>query len=265
MQLPLYYYQNNVTASLALLSAMQKARVKTLIFSSSATVYSAEDAGGAEESMQPAPQNTYGCSKAMVEQILDSVYQSDPEWKIVRLRYFNPAGAHPSGIMGEAPEGPPQNLMPYLCQIAEGKKAFLPVFGNDYPTRDGTGIRDYIHVMDLACGHLAALNFLEKHGGNHIFNLGSGHGYSVLEMIQAFEQVSGLHIPLKVLERRAGDLAASWANTSKARALLNWQVQFGLEKICADAWRWCCTRETPLASGKDKKSMPETVFLPWRN
>ncbi|GGX36567.1 UDP-glucose 4-epimerase GalE [Undibacterium squillarum] len=265
MQLPLYYYQNNVTASVVLLDAMQRHGVKTLIFSSSATVYSPADAGGARENMLLAPQNPYGCSKAMVEQILDSVHHADPSWNIVRLRYFNPAGAHPSGRMGESPEGAPQNLMPYLCQIAEGKKTCLPVFGDDYPTRDGTGIRDYVHVMDLASGHVAALDFLNEHGGNHVFNLGSGHGYSVLEMIHAFEKVSGLQIPVQIHARRPGDLAASWADCSKAQNLLKWQVQFGLDEICKDAWKWSRLRELPLAGSTDLKRMPVTVYAPWRH
>lgn len=237
---PLRYYWNNVAGTLVLCEAMAHAGVRTLVFSSSATVYGDPDALPVSEDHPIRPTNPYGQSKAMVEAILLDLFRSDPKWNIARLRYFNPVGAHESALIGEDPNGVPNNLMPYIAQVAAGKREILSVFGDDYPTRDGTGVRDYIHVMDLAAGHLAALDTLGREGGLLTINLGTGQGYSVLEMVRAFESASGRAIPFRVAPRRPGDVAECHADPSLAERLLGWKAKRGLAEMCRDAWRWQC-------------------------
>lgn len=238
VQQPLRYYEWNVGGSIALFQAMTEARVTKLIFSSSATVYGDPREVPIGENAPIAPTNPYGQSKAMIEQILADLAVSSSEWCVIRLRYFNPAGAHASGLIGEDPNGVPNNLMPFISQVAAGKLDKLQVFGGDYPTPDGTGIRDYIHVMDLAQGHMAALNFMQRQKGLHTVNLGTGRGYSVLEMLRAFEQACGKAIPYCIVGRRAGDVAQCYADPAEAGRLLGWKAQFGLEEMCRDAWHW---------------------------
>lgn len=237
---PLRYYQNNVAGTLNLLEAMQRANIKTLVFSSSATVYGDPQSLPLTEEAPIKPTNPYGQSKAMVEQILADLCASDPEWRVACLRYFNPVGAHPSGLIGEDPSGIPNNLMPFISQVATGRRDRLSVFGNDYDTPDGTGVRDYIHVMDLAQGHLAALDYLitQPSGKLLTVNLGTGHGISVLEMVEAFEKASGQSIPYQIVERRPGDVASCYADPSLAERLLGWKAELGVETMCADTWRW---------------------------
>lgn len=235
---PLEYYDNNVTGSVVLLEEMAKAGVKSLVFSSSATVYGDPASVPITEDFPLKTTNPYGQSKLMVEDILRDLFKSDNAWKVAILRYFNPVGAHESGLIGEDPSGTPNNLFPYLAQVAVGKKEKIAVFGNDYPTFDGTGVRDYIHVDDLASGHLAAINTLEAQGGPITVNLGTGRGYSVLEMIQVFEKISGRQIPFEIVARRAGDIAETYAHSQKAKELLGWAAQFDIERMCADGWRW---------------------------
>ena len=235
---PLLYYRNNVEGSIALFEAMTEAGVKTLVFSSSATVYGDPQSVPIREDAPLSATNPYGRSKLMIEDILRDVAQADPGWKIALLRYFNPVGAHASGRIGEDPNGIPNNLMPYVAQVAVGKLACLSVFGNDYPTPDGTGVRDYIHVVDLAKGHLAALAALARQGGLLTVNLGTGRGYSVLEMVKAFEQASGRPVPYRIAPRRAGDIATCYADPSLAASLFGWRAEKGLQDMCADAWRW---------------------------
>lgn len=238
-QIPLAYYDNNIHGSVQLLEAMQRAGVRTFIFSSSATVYG-------DPSILPIPEhhprsatNPYGHTKLVIEDILENLYSSEPGWRIARLRYFNPVGAHPSGLIGEAPQGVPNNLMPYVAQVATGKRAQLQVFGNDYDTPDGTGVRDYIHVMDLAEGHLAALRYCEKADQDMLtVNLGTGEGYSVLDMVRAFEAASGQTVAYHIAPRRAGDIAACWADTTLAKDKLDWKASKGIKDMCEDAWRW---------------------------
>lgn len=238
-QIPLSYYDNNINGSVQLLSAMQRAGVRTFIFSSSATVYG-------EPSILPIPEhhsrsatNPYGHTKLVVEDILESLYQSEPGWRIARLRYFNPVGAHPSGLIGEAPQGVPNNLMPYVAQVATGQREKLHVFGNDYDTPDGTGVRDYIHVMDLAEGHLAALRYCEAAQQDILtVNLGTGEGYSVLDMVRAFEAASGRPVAYEITSRRAGDIASCWADTTLAKQKLGWKANKGIKEMCEDAWQW---------------------------
>jgi len=236
---PLHYYDNNVIGSITLCQAMASAGVFNLIFSSSATVYG-EPAKSPinEEFPTETPTNPYGRSKLMVEDLLRDVANSDSRWRIGLLRYFNPVGAHPSGMIGENPTGIPNNLIPYISQVAIGKLPKLSVFGGDYPTPDGTGIRDYIHVVDLSEGHLKALQALDRKPGVNIWNLGTGTGYSVLEMIRAFEQASEKPIPYQIVERRLGDVAECWADPSKAETELGWKSQRGLLEMMADTWRW---------------------------
>ncbi len=238
---PLDYYANNVGGTIVLCREMAEASLHTLVFSSSATVYSASHAPPLSESSPLDPAQPYGRSKLMIETLLGGLAATDPRWAIASLRYFNPAGAHETGALGERPKGIPNNLMPYLCQVACGERPELIVHGNDYPTPDGTGIRDYIHVMDLAQGHLAALDYLETHPGFIAINLGTGRGYSVLDLVEAFERVIGRTLPRRIGPRRPGDIAASWAAVDRARELLGWQSERGLEAICRDAWRWTCT------------------------
>jgi UDP-glucose 4-epimerase len=236
---PLSYYENNVAGTLALCTAMAAAGIFKLVFSSSATVY-----GGAaqvpvhEGTPTVRPTNPYGLSKLMIEEILGDLAASDQRWAIAVLRYFNPAGAHTSGLIGEDPNGVPSNLLPYITQVAIGKLPQLLIYGADYPTHDGTGIRDYIHVTDLAAGHLKALQVIEARAGINFWNLGTGEGYSVLDVVRAFEQVSKLRVPYRVAGRRAGDVARSVADPSKAHRELGWRAQRGLNEMMQDAWRW---------------------------
>lgn len=235
---PLDYYDNNLNGTLQLLGAMSRTNVHTLVFSSSATVYGDPASVPIREDFPRSATNPYGRTKLMIEDILDDVHRANPHWRIARLRYFNPVGAHESGLIGEAPQGMPNNLLPYIAQVAAGQREFLNVWGNDYPTPDGTGVRDYIHVCDLADGHVAALNYLARKGGMLTVNLGTGRGYSVLEMVKAFEKASGRPIPYQIGPRRAGDSAQCWADPALARQLLGWQASRDLASMCADAWRW---------------------------
>lgn len=235
---PIEYYSNNVEGSIALLDAMVQTGVKTLVFSSSATVYGDPHAVPIREHFPLSATNPYGRSKLMIEDMLRDVAKADPDWRIALLRYFNPVGAHISGLIGEDPNGIPNNLMPYVAQVAVGKLECLSVFGNDYPTLDGTGVRDYIHVVDLARGHLAALRALERDGGLLTVNLGTGRGYSVLEMVAAFEQASGRSVPCRIAPRRAGDIAQCYADPTLAEQMLGWRAGKDLAAMCADAWRW---------------------------
>lgn len=234
---PLKYYDNNVSGSVVLVEEMARAGVKTLVFSSSATVYGDPAWVPIREDFPLGASNPYGQSKLMVETILADLYKADPSWAIARLRYFNPVGAHESGLIGEDPSGIPNNLMPFVAQVAVGKRQKLAVFGNDYPTPDGTGVRDYIHVDDLASGHLAAIKAMEKSGLVTV-NLGTGRGYSVLEMIQAFEAASGKPVPYDIVTRRPGDIAACYADPTLAKELLDWEAQHDIDRMCADTWRW---------------------------
>ncbi len=235
---PLRYYDCNVGGAIVLCEEMAAAEVKTLIFSSSATVYGDPASVPIGEDFPRSATNPYGASKLMIEDILADVAKADPAWRIARLRYFNPVGAHESGLIGEAPSGVPNNLMPYVAQVASGVRQELNVFGDDYPTSDGTGVRDYIHVMDLAEGHVAALDYLTREGGLLTVNLGTGRGYSVLEMVQAFEKASGRPVPYRIAARRPGDIAACYADPALAAKLLHWRAQCGIDEMCADAWRW---------------------------
>lgn len=237
-QRPLAYYRNNLDSLLALLEVMDAHGVKDIVFSSSATVYGNPHAVPIDESCPLSATNPYGYSKLFAEQILRDLALADPSWHIACLRYFNPAGAHASGLIGEAPGGIPNNLMPYVAQVAVGKLARLRVFGNDYDTPDGTGVRDYIHVVDLARGHLAALDALSRLERGFTVNLGTGRGYSVLDVIHAFEAASGKTIPYDIVARRPGDIGACYANPAAAQALLGWRAEYGIERICIDHWRW---------------------------
>ena len=235
---PLKYYENNVTGSITLLNEMLNAKVGAFVFSSSATVYGDPGDTQYEESMSTNPINVYGRTKLMVEEVLRDCAKANPDFSVACLRYFNPVGAHQSGLIGENPVGIPNNLMPYVGQIALGALPILKVFGNDYSTPDGTGLRDYIHVDDLAKGHVLALSYLEKNSGALTVNLGTGKPYSVLEMITAFEKVSGKKIPYEFVDRRSGDLAEYYANPSLAQKLLHWQAEHGIERMCEDTWRF---------------------------
>jgi UDP-glucose 4-epimerase len=235
---PIEYYENNVQGSLALAGAMAEARVGMLVFSSSATVYGNATSMPIREDAPLAPTNPYGQTKWMVERIFADLAASDPVWQVALLRYFNPVGAHPSGLIGEDPQGIPNNLMPNIAQVAAGVRDKVRVFGSDYPTRDGTGVRDYIHVVDLARGHLAALDALRRDRRGFTANLGTGRGVSVLEAIRAFERASGRSIPMEKVARRAGDVAECYADPSLAERLLGWKAAFGLDDMCRDMWRW---------------------------
>lgn len=238
VSMPLRYYQNNVTGSLILCEEMKAHHVRSLVFSSSATVYGDPHTVPVKEDFPLSATNPYGRSKLMIEDILRDLYASDPDWNIALLRYFNPVGAHPSGRIGEDPNGIPNNLVPYIAQVAVGKLERLPVYGDDYPTPDGTGIRDYLHVVDLAIGHLKAIEKLKSNPGAVAYNLGTGQGYSVLEMVAAFERACGKKIPYEVVARRPGDVAVSYANPSKAGEELGWEAIRGIDAMCADTWRW---------------------------
>jgi UDP-glucose 4-epimerase len=235
---PLNYYDNNVAGSITLLEEILKAKVDTFIFSSSATVYGEPGATQYQEDMPTTPINVYGRTKLMVEEILRDSVKANPGLKVACLRYFNPVGAHSSGLIGENPAGIPNNLMPYIGQIALGVLPRLKVFGNDYPTPDGTGLRDYIHVDDLARGHVMALDYLKDNPGAITVNLGTGKPYSVLEMIATFEKVSGIKIPFDLVDRRAGDLAEYYANSDLAKTILGWEAKHGIERMCEDTWRF---------------------------
>lgn len=235
---PLRYYTNNVSGSLALLDAMQKTGVRALVFSSSATVYGNPANVPVCEDFPLSATNPYGRSKLMVEEILRDLGVADDAWHIALLRYFNPVGAHASGLIGENPAGIPNNLMPYISQVAAGLRPELQIFGGDYPTPDGTGIRDYLHVADLARGHIAALDWLPQHGGVHTFNLGTGQGKSVLEVVHAYEAASGRRVPYRIVGRRAGDIAECYADASRAACELGWKARHGIEEMCRDAWNW---------------------------
>lgn len=242
VQKPLAYYENNITGTLRLLEAMRRAAVHTLVFSSSATVYGDPASVPIREDFPLSATNPYGWTKLMVEQILADLSKSEPQWRIARLRYFNPVGAHESGQIGEDPSGIPNNLMPYVAQVAVGQRPQLQVFGGDYPTPDGTGVRDYIHVMDLAEGHVAALDSLAREPGLLTVNLGTGLGVSVLDMVAAFEKASGRPVPYRIVDRRPGDVAACWADPALALQRLGWRTRRDLDQMCADAWRWQSNR-----------------------
>lgn len=236
---PLLYYDNNIAGSVTLFEAMQAAGVKTIVFSSSATVYGDPSSVPIREDFPVGgTTNPYGTSKLFIEKILQDLAISDPAWSTALLRYFNPVGAHESGRIGEDPQGIPNNLMPYITQVAVGRREYLSVFGDDYPTPDGTGVRDYIHVVDLAKGHVKAVEKLAEGPGVRIWNLGTGQGYSVLDMVRAMERASGRTIPYHIAPRRAGDVAQCWADPAKALQELGWRAERGLEAMCADAWRW---------------------------
>ena len=235
---PVDYYANNVQGTVSLLQAMQAARVKTLVFSSSATVYGVPQYLPYDEDHPTSATNPYGRSKLHVEEILRDLAASDASWRLISLRYFNPVGAHESGLLGEDPNGIPNNLMPFIAKVATGQLPELGVFGNDYDTPDGTGVRDYIHVADLADGHVAALDFLQVHSGWHTINLGTGKGYSVLQMLQAFERASSQRIAYAIKPRRAGDIASCYAKTDKAAQLLGWRASREQDAMCVDTWRW---------------------------
>ena len=235
---PLTYYDNNVVGTVRLLQAMTECDVKTLVFSSSATVYGDPQQLPLSEQHPLSATNPYGQTKLVIENMLRDLYRSDPSWRLSILRYFNPVGAHSSGLIGEDPSGTPNNLMPFVAQVAVGRRDFLNVWGKDYATPDGTGVRDYIHVVDLALGHLKALERLQQHKECLAINLGTGVGYSVLDMVHAFEQASGKPVPYRIGPRRAGDIASCYADPSQALALLGWRAERGLQDMCADAWRW---------------------------
>jgi len=236
---PLEYYENNMNATFVLLDVMRKHNCKNFIFSSSATVYGDPAIIPiTEECPKGNCTNPYGKTKSMLEEVLMDLQKADPEWNVVLLRYFNPIGAHQSGLIGENPNGIPNNLMPYITQTAVGRRAELGVFGNDYDTPDGTGVRDYIHVCDLAAGHVCALQAIERKCGLAIYNLGTGHGYSVLDVVKAFEKANGVKVPYSIKPRRAGDIATCYCNPAKAKAELGWEAKYGIEEMCRDAWNF---------------------------
>ncbi|HEM2826399.1 TPA: UDP-glucose 4-epimerase GalE [Streptococcus suis] len=235
---PIMYYENNIMSTLALVEVMAEFSVKKIVFSSSATVYGLNNPSPLVETMPTSATNPYGYTKVMLEQILRDVEVADKEWSIALLRYFNPIGAHESGLIGEDPAGIPNNLMPFIAQVAVGKREELSVFGYDYDTVDGTGVRDYIHVIDLALGHIKALEKISTTAGVHTYNLGSGQGTSVLELVQAFEKVNGVPVPYKIVDRRPGDVATCYANADKALAELNWKTEKTIEDMCRDTWNW---------------------------
>ena len=238
VSIPLHYYHNNITGTLILCDVMKKYGVKNLVFSSSATVYGIPDQVPISEDFSLSATNPYGRTKLMIEEILRDLYVADPSWSIALLRYFNPIGAHESGLIGEDPNGIPNNLMPYITQVAVGKLKELQVYGKDYPTVDGTGVRDYIHVVDLAIGHLKALEKVMSSNGVEAYNLGTGKGYSVLEIVKAFEKASGRQVPYRIVDRRPGDVAICYADPSKAKKELGWVAERGIEEMCRDSWRW---------------------------
>ena len=247
---PLWYYRNNLFSTVILCGVMKKFNVKNLVFSSSATVYGMPERFPIAEDFPLAALNPYGQTKLMIEGILSDLYKSDPNWSIALLRYFNPVGAHKSGLIGEDPNGLPNNLMPFISQVAVGKLKELNVFGNQYPTEDGTGVRDYIHVVDLAVGHVKALDHIVKTNGVDAYNLGTGKGYSVLEMVAAFEKAVGKEIPYKIVEPRSGDAAVCYADPTKAREELGWSARRGITEMCQDTWNW----QSQNPNGYDRES-----------
>jgi UDP-glucose 4-epimerase len=251
VHLPLTYYENNINSTVTLCEVMKKFEVKKLVFSSSATVYGAADKVPINEETDLRAMNPYGRTKQMIEEVLSDLYESDTEWSIAKLRYFNPAGAHESGRIGEDPNGIPNNLMPYISQVAIGKLESLYVYGNDYPTIDGTGVRDYIHVVDLAKGHVKALEKILRASGIGAYNLGTGRGYSVLEVIEAFEKASGMKVPYSIVSRRPGDVATCYADVSKAKEQLQWEAKKGIDEMCRDSWRW--QQDNPAGYEKQTK------------
>ena len=237
-KLPLKYYENNISGTVTLLKVMEKYNVKKIIFSSSATVYGDPEKLPLDENCRLSTTNPYGSTKLMMENIMQDVQKADPAWNIILLRYFNPVGAHESGLIGEDPKGIPNNLMPFVAQVASGKLACINVFGDDYDTPDGTGVRDYIHVVDLARAHVAALKAIVANKGIAIYNIGTGHGYSVLDVVKAFEKANGVPVPYAIKPRRPGDIATCYCNPAKAEAELGWKAQFGIEEMCRDSWNW---------------------------
>ena len=247
--MPLEYYDNNLFSTVTLCEVMRDHGVKNIVFSSSATVYSGDNEMPLREASRTGMcTNPYGWTKYMSEQILRDTAKSDNDWAIVLLRYFNPIGAHASGLIGEDPRGIPNNLMPFISQVAIGRREYLNVFGDDYDTPDGTGVRDYIHVVDLARGHVAAINYMRQHKGESVFNLGTGNGYSVLDMVHAFEKVTGKKVPYKIAPRRPGDLATVYASPDKSAELLGWKAEYGLEDMCRDTWAW--QSKNPMGYGE---------------
>ena len=247
--MPLEYYDNNLFSTVTLCEVMRDHGVKNIVFSSSATVYSGDNEMPLREvSRTGMCTNPYGWTKYMSEQILRDTAKADNDWAIVLLRYFNPIGAHASGLIGEDPRGIPNNLMPFISQVAIGRREYLNVFGDDYDTPDGTGVRDYIHVVDLARGHVAAINYMRQHKGESVFNLGTGNGYSVLDMVHAFEKVTGKKVPYKIAPRRPGDLATVYASPDKSAELLGWKAEYGLEDMCRDTWAW--QSKNPMGYGE---------------
>lgn len=239
VQKPWEYYNNNITGTLTLIQVMREHGVKNIIFSSSATVYGTpKQVPVTEETPKGECTNPYGWTKSMLEQILQDIQRADPEWNVILLRYFNPIGAHKSGLIGENPSGIPNNLMPYITQVAVGKREELGVFGNDYPTPDGTCIRDYVHVVDLAIGHVKALKRIEEKAGLSIYNLGTGKGSSVLDIVNSFKEATGVPIPYSIKPRRAGDIPENYANAEKAYRELGWKARYGIKEMCEDSWRW---------------------------
>ncbi|MBQ2823265.1 MAG: UDP-glucose 4-epimerase GalE [Oscillospiraceae bacterium] len=240
---PVEYYHNNLTGTINLIRAMKEYGCKKMVFSSSATVYGMNNPIPYIETYPTSATNPYGYTKVMIEQILKDTSSADPDWSVSLLRYFNPIGAHASGLIGEDPNGIPNNLMPYIAQVASGKLQCLSVFGNDYDTVDGTGVRDYIHVVDLARGHLCAVKYVLEHKGTEAVNLGTGKGTSVLQLLHAFEKACGKEIPYKIVERRAGDIAEFYANTDKAKSMFGWEAEYGIDKMCEDSWNF--TKNNP--------------------
>ncbi len=237
---PLEYYRNNLDSTMTVCESMKRHNVSRFIFSSSATVYGIPESVPLYETMPVSCTNPYGWTKVMNERILQDIAAANPEWSVVLLRYFNPIGAHESGRIGEVPNGIPNNLFPYILQVACGKREYLHVFGNDYPTPDGTGVRDYIHVVDLAKGHVKAAEYALQHRGTQIVNLGTGHGYSVLDLVKTFERVTGIEVPYRIEGRRPGDIAECYADCTKALEVLGWKAEKNLEDMCRDGWRWQC-------------------------
>ena len=236
---PLEYYENNMNSTFVLLDRLRKHNCKNIIFSSSATVYGdPAEIPITENCPKGRCTNPYGWTKSMLEEVLIDVHKADQEWNVVLLRYFNPVGAHPSGLIGENPNGIPNNLMPYITQVAIGKRKELGIFGNDYPTHDGTGVRDFIHVVDLASGHVAALKAIENKCGISIYNMGTGHGYSVLDMVNAFIKVNNVDVPYSIQPRRAGDIATCYCDPAEAKAVLGWKAKYGIEEMVRDSWNW---------------------------
>ena len=249
VSIPWKYYDNNLNSTLVLTKVMNEVGMKNIIISSSATVYSGDNEMPLRETSKTGNcTNPYGWTKYMTEQILSGMAHADPEWGIVLLRYFNPIGAHASGIIGEDPRGIPNNLMPYITQVAIGRRDHLSVFGNDYDTPDGTGVRDYIHVVDLAKGHVAAVKYVETHKGCDVFNLGTGTGYSVLDMVKTFQEVNNVPVPYKIVDRRPGDLAICYADPAKSAEVLGWKAEMTLADMCRDSWNW--QSSNPIGYGK---------------